>query len=139
MLKRVCFSIIALLIVCGLTFGQGHNWSLADIERVIPFNDVVNSVPGLTQDQYATASLRIMLVLNGAMSPDKLLALSADEPLVVRASIVIVDALIAENTKRLKVKHSVQPWVAGISGTHPETTASAFQYDWIPSASHNKT
>jgi len=111
MLKSIGLSMIALVVTCGLTFGEGHNWTLADIERTIPYNVVLKSVPGLTQDEYATASVRIMLLLNGEMSPDKLLALSADQPLVVRASIVIVDALIAENTKRLKLKQSTTSWV----------------------------
>ena len=112
MLKSIGFSIVTLVVVCGLTFGEGRNWSLAEIERTIPYSVVLNSVPGLTYDEYATASVRIMLVLGGEMSPDKLLALSADEPLVVRASIAIVDALIAENAKRMKVKQSTPSRVA---------------------------
>jgi hypothetical protein len=115
MLKSIGLSIIALVVACGLTFGEGHNWTLADIERTIPYSVVLKSVPGLTQDEYATASVRIVLLLNGEMSSDKLLALSADQPLVVRASIAIVDALIVENTKRLKVKQSSVSWVAKVT------------------------
>ena len=115
MLKSIGWSIIALVVTAGLTFGEGHNWSLADIERTIPYRVVVNSVPGLTYDQYSTASVRIVLVLNGELSPEKFLALSADEPLVVRASIAIVDALIAESTRQLKLRQTVPTRVAGLA------------------------
>jgi hypothetical protein len=55
------------------------------------------------------------------MSPDKLLELSAGEPLVVRASIAIVDALIAENTRRLRVKQTAPSWIADLNAM-PGTT-----------------
>jgi hypothetical protein len=120
MLRRIGLSIIALAVVCGLTYGEDHTWSLVDIERTIPYSVVLKSVPGLTQDQYATASVRIMLLLNGDMSLDKLLALSADEPLVVRASIAIADALIAETSRQLKLKPPSGPSrIAGLMRCHP--------------------
>jgi hypothetical protein len=115
MLKNLGLSIIGLGFAYGLAFGQAHIWSFAEIERMIPYSVVVNSVPGLTYDQYATASVRIVLLLNGDMSPDKVLELSAGEPLIVRASIAIVDALIAENTRRSRVKQTAPSWIADLN------------------------
>jgi hypothetical protein len=134
MLKSMSLSIIGLVFACGLGFGQAHIWSFTEIERTIPYSVILNSVPGLTYDQYATASVRIVLLLNGEMSPDKLLALSASEPLVVRASIAIVDALIAENTRRLRVKQTApsrivdliaMPGMIWIQNYHPRSNSSS--------------
>ena len=120
MLKNMGLAIIGLVFACGLAFGEAHVWSFAEIERTIPYSVVLNSVPGLTYDQYATASVRIVLLLNGDMSSDKLLELSANEPLVVRASIAIVDALIAENTRRLRVKQTAPSWIADLNAMRNE-------------------
>ena len=112
MLKKMGFSVMVLVAVCGLTFAQTPKWKLVEIERTAPYNTVLNSVPGLTSDQYATATTQLLRVLNGEMSPDQLLAASADEPLIVRASIAIVDALLADKTKQLKLKQSLPARVA---------------------------
>ena len=107
MLRNIGMSVMGLIVVCGLTFGEAHNWKLEDIERTAPYKAVLNTVPGLTSDQYATASDRVMRVLNGDLSADQMLALSAGDPLITRASIAIVDALIADKTKQLKTKPSL--------------------------------
>jgi hypothetical protein len=107
MLKNIGMSVMALIVVCGLTFGEAGNWRLTDIERTAPYKAVLNTVPDLTPDQYATASVRVVQVLNGDMSADRMLELSADDPLITRASIAIVDALLAEKTKQLKAKPSL--------------------------------
>jgi hypothetical protein len=103
-LKRFGLSVIALITICGLTFGETPTWRITEIERAAPYSVVLNTVPGLTSEQYATASLRVMMVLNGEMSADQMVAFSADEPLTMRASIAIVDALIADKTKQGKTK-----------------------------------
>jgi hypothetical protein len=112
MLKNIGLSFIALLAVCGLSFGESSNWKLSDVERTAPYSVVLNTVPGITSNEYATASLRVVMVLNGEMSANQMLELSADEPLIMRASVAIVDALIADKTKQLKTKPPLVMWVA---------------------------
>jgi len=92
MFKRLAAISIALVISCGVAFGE--HFSLQDIQRTIPYATVQRAVPGLTHLEYLTAATRIARMLNGEMSVEDLTATNAFEPRVPAATFVITDALL---------------------------------------------